>query len=91
MAMVFMVGDPNSEADLGVRYTEHVPTHVQTLDTKLQWLAEEEMRNVADTNPHGSRRTLEFVRRSIIRIGSTPVYDTEFMLNYRRTSARGKA
>jgi len=87
--IIFTVSQPVTEADVGhdltpVGYNEHVPTHVVTLDTKLQWLAEAELRRIVEENPLGSIRTLE--RKSTVthNLGSTQLFDTEFTLNYWR-------
>lgn len=71
-------------------YEEHVPIIVATIDktgitgTKLKWLAEAELRRIAETYPTGSVRS--FVRRRDVdqRLGSTVIYMTEWSLKYRR-------
>jgi len=68
-------------------YEEHVPTHVVTLDTKLIDLCELELRRIIKDYPEGSRRTLDRRTSTVIQVGSTPIYDTEFILNYRRLTA----
>lgn len=87
--IVFALGQPESTPLMGhdqtpYGYEEHIPTHVLTLDTKLQWLAEAELRRIVEAYPLGSRRSLERVRSTVHDFGSTKVYDTEFVLNYRR-------
>lgn len=87
--IVFAVGQPNSTPLLGhtqaaYGYEEHVPTHVQTLDTQLQWLAEAELRRITETYPEGSQRSLERRATHDRWLGSTRLYDTEFILSYRR-------
>lgn len=74
--------DPVTKAAYG--YEESVPTHVLTLDTQLQWIAEAELRRIVENNPTGSVRGLERRRATIHQLGSTPLYDTEFILNYQR-------
>jgi len=89
--IIFSIDQGTAESNMGVRYREHVPTHVVTLDTELQWLGEEELRKVVEDNPEGSHRTLDRVTKHDRWLGSARLYDTEFMLSYTRTSARGKA
>jgi len=89
--IAFTIDQGTAESLMGVRRREHVPTHVITLDTELQWLGEEELRRIVDEHPEGSLRTLTRTRPLNEILGSPILYDTEFMLNYTRTSARGKA
>lgn len=90
--LLFLIGKPTSELMYGVRYTEHVPITVCTIDktnltgTKLTWTAEKELRRIAETYPHGSLRSVERISDSEIQLGSTVLYSTTFMLNYRRTA-----
>jgi len=89
--IIFGIDQGTAEPNMGVRYKEHVPTHVLTLDTQLQWLGEAELRRVVEDHPEGSMRTLDRVAKHDRWLGSTRLYDTEFMLNYTRTSALGMA
>jgi hypothetical protein len=89
VAIIFAVSQPTTEEEVGhdltpVGYEEHVPTHVLTLDTELQWLAEAELRRIIEEHPLGSIRTLE--RKSTVthNFGSTQIFDTTFTLNYWR-------
>lgn len=91
--LVYTVGKPTSELKMGVRYTEHVPITIFTINrigitgTKLAWKAEEELRRVCETYAHGSFRVSERIEDNETRLGSTVLYSTTFMLNYRRTAA----
>ncbi len=77
--------EPLPDADQIVRdYHEHVPTHIVTLDTKLQWLGEAELRKVTEEHPEGSQRSLERTVKHDSWLGSHRLYDTEFMLSYVR-------
>lgn len=87
--IIFAVSQPVSDplvdgAQEIYGYEEHVPTHIFTLDTKLAHLAETELRRIAKDYPDGSRRTLDRRASRVIELGSTKLYDTEFILNYRR-------
>lgn len=87
--IIFAVSQPNSTPMLQhdqtpYGYEEHVPTHVLTLDTQLQWLAEAELRRIVEAYPQGSHRSLERRSARNIQLGSTALYDTEFILNYKR-------
>lgn len=87
--IIFTVSQPNSTALPGhdrtpYGYEEHVPTHVYTLATQLQWLAEAELRRITETYPEGSQRSLERQATHDRWLGGTRLYDTEFVLNYRR-------
>lgn len=89
--IIFSIDQGTSESRLGVRSMERVPTHVVTLDTELQWLGEAELRKVVEDHPLGSLRTLNMVTKHDSWLGSSRLFDTEFMLGYTRTSARGMA
>lgn len=87
--IVFTVDSPSSTPLIGhdrapYGYEEHVPTHVLTLNTELNHLAEAELRRVAETYPSGSQRSLERRSSTVHNFGGTNVYDTEFVLKYRR-------
>lgn len=89
VAIIFAIDQPTSEPEMGhdltpVGYRESVPTHVLTLDTQLQWLAEAELRRIVEENPLGSIRTLERKTSTVHNFGSTQLFDTEFILNYWR-------
>lgn len=89
--IIFSVDQGTTESDYGIRYKEHVPTHVVTLDTELQWLGERELRTVVEEHPEGSLHSLNTVAKHDRQLGSTQLFDTEFMLNYTRTSESGIA
>ena len=87
--IIFAVDTPEStalrQADQSPwGYDESVPTHICTLDTQLNHLAEAELRKVTEEHPLGSQRNLERRATTIHSFGSTFMYDTEFRLNYRR-------
>lgn len=87
--IIFSITAPNSTPLIGhdqvpVGYKEHVPTHVLTLDRKLQWVAEAELRRITQSYPTGSQRSLERRSSTVRDLGSARLYDTEFILNYRR-------
>ena len=90
--IVFTVDVPETKPLFDVdqvpyNYEELVPTHVFTLDTNLQWLAELELRRIVEAYPRGSQRGLERLSTTIHSFGSTKVYDTTFMLNYMRDTS----
>lgn len=93
--LVYSIGEPTSEPLLGADqtaygYTEHVPIRTFCIDktgitgTKLKWKAERELRRITETYPLGSQRSLERRGDNDKRLGSTILYSTEFILNYRR-------
>jgi len=87
--IIFAVAQPNSTPLPGhdrtpYGYEESVPTHVLTLDTQLQWLAEAELRRICEEHPSGSQRSLERRASHDRWLGSARLYDTEYILNYRR-------
>ena len=94
---LYVVGQPTTESRLGVRYTEHVPVSIYTVDSTacagdpLSWKMEAEWRYVIENYPMGSLRDLETRRGEIIDLGSTQLYHIPTVLNYTRTSERGKA
>ena len=95
--LLYVISKPTSELKLGVRYTEHIPITIFTIDkygitgTKLAWKAEEELRRICETYAHGSYRIPDRIGDNEERLGSTTLYSTTLMLEYTRTSARGKA
>ena len=85
----FTVGQPNStpliQGDQTIYgYEEHVPTGIWTLDTKLNHLAETELRRIAKDYSEGSHRTIDRRTSRVVDLGSTQLFHTEFILNYRR-------
>ena len=87
--IIYAVDTPESEALLDANmkaygYHERVPTHVCTLDTELNHLAEQELRRISGAYPEGSLRSLERRGTEIKSFGSTFMYDTTVMLDYRR-------
>jgi len=96
--VIFSISEPNSTPLMGhdqtpYGYEEHVPITIFCIDksnitgTKLKWQAETELRRILETYPLGSLRSLERRRDNDIRIGSTILYSTEFILNYRRSTS----
>jgi len=67
-------------------YEEHVPTHILTLDTELNHLAETELRRVVEENAvgTGSQRELERRSETVHNFGGLPIYDTKQVLTYNR-------
>jgi len=93
--IVFSIGDPNSTPLMGhdrapYGYEENVPITIFCIDkydivgAKLKWAAEAELRRVCETYPSGSQRGLERRRNNDQVLGSTMLYSTEYVLNYRR-------
>lgn len=87
--IIFSIGQPTSTPDMSGdqivrRYMESVPTHIYTLDTQLLWLGETELRRIVKDNPEGSQRSLERRGTTKTRLGSGTLYDTTFILSYRR-------
>jgi len=74
--------DPVSQAPYG--YVESVPTDVQALDPQLMHLGGAELRRITESYPGGSKRNLETMRPTTIRLGSHTVYSQRHILNYRR-------
>jgi len=96
--VVFSIGEPNSTPLMGhdqtpYGYEEHIPITIFCIDksnitgTKLKWQAETELRRVLETYPLGSLRSLERRRDNDTRLGSTILYSTELILNYRRSTS----
>lgn len=93
--LIFSIGEPNASPILGHNqtpygYEEHVPIETYCIDkpgitgTKLKWKAEKELRRITETYPTGSQRVLSDRRDNDKRLGSTILYSTQFILNYRR-------
>lgn len=89
--LVYAVGVPESEAlPVGVGYVESVPVTIWCVDkigitgTKLRWTAEDELRRVAETFPHGSLRTLTRMSDNEQYVGSTTLYSVTYVLKYKR-------
>jgi hypothetical protein len=87
--IIFAIDTPRSTAlkqadQTAYGYMEHVPTHILTLDTELNHLAEAELRTITEDNPFGSQRNFETRGSTIHNYGSTIIYDTEVVLQYVR-------
>ncbi len=89
--IIFAIDTPNPAVALighdqaAYGYNEPMPTHILTLDTELNHLAEAEVRRVVEENPTGSLRG--FARRPTTvehNFGSTIVYDTTVVIDYHR-------
>jgi len=93
---LYAIGQPNSEPMMDPTtlapygYDERVPAKIYTINstdvtgTALNWKMEAELRYVAETYPSGSLRS-PFGRRSVpIHLGSTILYETEVVIDYRR-------
>lgn len=80
--------DPVSQAPYG--YEEHVPIDVACISklgvtgTKLKWKMEAELRRITEAQPTGSLRSLQRRGDKDQRLGSTVLYVTEWVMNYRR-------
>lgn len=93
---LILIGEPNSTPMMDpvtrgpYGYEEHIPITVATIDktgvtgTKLKWKIEAELRRIAETQPLGSVRSFERRGDKDQRLGSTVIYMTEWVLNYRR-------
>jgi len=92
IVIIFSVDTPDStplmKGDLTpYGYEEHTSIHILTLDIEVNHLAEAELRRVLQTVPTGTlnaQRGLERRGTTVHNYGSTQVYDTEFLVNYRR-------
>lgn len=94
---VFAVGEATTTGRIGVRYTEHLPIHIVAVDkhglsgTKMVQHMENVLRYALEAHPTGSLWALDRRTDTTQRFGSTTLYDREFVMGYRRTSARGMA
>jgi len=94
---LYVVGQPTSELKLGVRYMEHVPVDIYTVNSTdcagdpLSWAMEAEWRYITENYFTGSKFSLETRRGEIINLGSLQLYHIPTVLNYTRTSERGMA
>ena len=83
--------DPLTEAPYA--YEEHVPITIYTIDkkgvtgTKMKWTAEAELRSVVENNPTGSLLGLDRRDSRDDDLGSTILYSTTYVLNYRRLTS----
>ena len=88
MDLIFTVDYPKSrgrsDATGAYGYMEDVTTHVWSLDTKLGWLGEHELRRIVEENPAGSRRDLDTLTPVVHELGSTKLYDIPVVMNYWR-------
>lgn len=93
--VVLTIGKPDSKPLIGhdkkaYGYEEHVPIKIFSVDktgvtgTKAVWQAETELRRITETYPSGSMRTLDRIGDRDQNLGSTILYCTEYILNYRR-------
>jgi hypothetical protein len=69
---------------------EHMPVKVFTIDkttitgVNLQWKATQELRRIVTAQPYGSLRTVGNQQPQTKLLGSTTLYSTEFIMDYRR-------
>jgi len=87
--IIYAVAEPNSTPEVSGdqivrRYVEHVPTHILSLDTELNWMGEEELRRITRDYPEGSQRTLETRKPTNRKLGSLTMFDTQCDMTYRR-------
>jgi len=93
--VIITVGKPRSTPQIGhdhaaYGYEEHVPIKIFAVDktgvtgTKAVWQAEAELRRIGEEHPEGSLRSLTEIRGVDQNLGSTIIYGTEYILNYRR-------
>jgi hypothetical protein len=92
IAIIFAISQPTTTPDIDsdlttIGYNESVPTHILTLDTELESLAEQELRRIIREHPLGSIRTLDQKTSTIHNLGSTQIFDTTFTLNYWRDTS----
>jgi hypothetical protein len=96
--LIFAIGKPDSKPLIGYDqtpygYEEHVPIKIFAVDksdvtgTKAVWQAETELRRITETYPSGSLRTLERMGDNDKNLGSTILYCTEYVLNYKRDTS----
>jgi len=92
---IYAIGTPDSEALPGhdrtpYGYKERIPIVIVTLDrtgvtgTLLQWTMEKELRRICELYPTGSRRILDRGRNLDRNLGSTILYQREWIMNYLR-------
>lgn len=73
-------------------FVETTPINICCIDktgitaTRLKWQAEAELRRVCETYPFGSLRLMDTRRDTTQTSGSIIIYQTEFMLTYKRVS-----
>ena len=95
---IYLCGEPNSTPLIGHDrsiwgYEEHCPIFIASVDksgitgTDLKWKMERELRTVCETYPTGSLRRLQRRRGMDRNVGSTVIYITEYVLNYRRDTS----
>jgi len=93
--VIFTVSEPKSEPILQYDktpsgFTEHMPVKVFTIDkttitgVNLQWKATQELRRIVTAQPYGSLRTVGNQQPQTKLLGSTTLYSTEFIMDYRR-------
>jgi len=91
--LLFCVGTPTTEPlPVGIGYIENVPITIQCINkqnitgTMLRWTAEEELRRIVETYPHGSLRLLGPISDSEEDLGGTTLYSVTYILRYKRYS-----
>lgn len=73
-------------------YEEHVPVHILTVNSTgcsgsaLAWKMEAELRYVCETYPTGSLRDLDYRGKRDIDLGGMTLYDTEYVMTYKRST-----
>lgn len=93
--LIFAISDPETEPIIGNdglphHYRENVPITTACIDktgitgAKLQWKANQELREVANDHPEGSRRTINLIGKDTEKLGSTVLYKNRFVLSYSR-------
>jgi len=89
IVIIFTIDSPKSkplmQGDLTPHgYDEKMDIHVVTLDTEINHLAEQELRDVLKDYPTGSQRGMESRDTIVHNYGSLQVFDTVVTFNYRR-------
>jgi hypothetical protein len=93
--VIVAIGQPEStpliRADQKIYgYKEHVPIKIFAVNktsvtaVKAIWQVETELRRIAETYPEGSKLNLENRRSADKVLGSTTLYGSEWVLNYKR-------
>lgn len=92
---IYAVGNPDSEPLPGhdqatYGYRERVPIIIITIDrtgvtgTLLQWSMEQELRRICELYPTGSWRSLDRGRNLDRNLGSTILFQREWIMDYTR-------
>lgn len=98
MEGLFVVDQPRSTALMDALtnspygYSESVPVHILTVDSTacagsaLAWKMEADLRYICEIYSEGSLRTLEYRGKRDVNVGNLSVYDTEYIMSYKRST-----